>query len=224
MDTPIVYPKVSDENMTFRKLIHQKTVDHPWAAFGNDLLLGVMADRPITPREQQFLPEILSRDLDKATVEREGSMQPFVLRHVTHIPAGIQVVEKEFLLSPFACTLLILLVSIAIFICELRTKKVMVWWDVLLMLATGLPGCILLIMVFSDHPATSLNLQLLLLNPLSLLFIPSVIRRRHTHWFSIMTVCVLAFFIGGFWQDYADGMECVALCLLLRYWIHQHDK
>ena len=84
---------------------------------------------------------------------------------------------------------------------------------------------LLLLMFFSEHPATSTNLQILLLNPVALLFIPSVLRRRRTRWFTISLFCLIAFFVGGIWQDYAEGMELVALSLLLRYWIHRrHDK
>lgn len=107
---------------------------------------------------------------------------------------------------------------------EWRSKRIMVWWDVLLMLASGIAGCILLLMVFSEHPATSLNLQLLILNPVALLFIPSVARRKKTIWFRILGVLAVVFLIGSFWQDYAEGMEIVALCLLIRTWIHRDDK
>ena len=101
----------------------------------------------------------------------------------------------------------------------------MAWWDALLMLVTGLPGCLLLIMFFSEHPATSTNLQILLLNPMALFFIPAVLRRKRTRWFTISLGLVVAFLIGGFWQDYAEGMEIVALCLLLRICIHRrYDK
>ena len=108
---------------------------------------------------------------------------------------------------------------------EWRRGRTFVWWDALLMLLTGLPGMLLLLMFFSEHPATSTNLQILLLNPVALLFIPSVLRRRRTRWFTISLFCLIAFFVGGIWQDYAEGMELVALSLLLRYWIHRrHDK
>ena len=56
---------------TFRQLIHHCTIDHPWAAFGNDLLLGLNADRKATQRERQFLPALLSWDFDHATVIRK---------------------------------------------------------------------------------------------------------------------------------------------------------
>lgn len=220
----VTYAPRSDYEPTFRQMIHECTEEHPWAAFGNDLLLGVRADMKTTQRERQFLPEVLEWDFDHATVERQGVSRPLVLRHVVHVPQGSQPLEKEFPLSPLACTIILLALSLAIVGYEQYKKRVLVWWDALLMLLTGLAGCILVLMIFSEHPATSINFQLLVLNPLALLFIPAVIRRKKTRWFHIMLGCIIAFFIAGFWQDYAEGMECVALCLLLRFWTHRHDK
>ena len=212
------------EGTSFRKLIHECTEGHPWAAFGNDLLLGVNADRTISQRERQFLPRQLSWDFDHAQVERSGKKEPLVLCTTILVAKGEQPLEKEFPLSPLACTLLLLIVSIAIAAYEMRSKTICIWWDIALMTATSLAGCILLLMVFSEHPATSLNLQLLILNPLPLLFIPAVARRKPTRWHAIMAVLALLFLAGSLLQDYAEGMEIVALCLLTRYWTHRHDK
>ena len=100
----------------------------------------------------------------------------------------------------------------------------MVWWDAFLMLLVGLSGIIILLMFFSQHPTTSTNLTVLLLNPLPLFFIYKVVRRRKTCWFWIQAVLVCLFLVGALWQDYAEGLEIVALCLLLRFWRHLHDK
>jgi uncharacterized membrane protein len=80
-------------------------------------------------------------------------------------------------------------------------------------------------MFFSEHPATSSNLMVLLLNPLHLFFIPSVIRRRKTYYWRGLPYVVLLFFIGGLWQDYPGEMYFVALFLLIRYCSHlRNDK
>ena len=225
LDGKVNYAARPDYQPTFREMIHHCTEGHPWATFGNDLLLGLRADMTATQREQEFLPANLCYDFDHATVERLGETRPLVLRHVVIAPLGNQPVSEGFPISPLACTLFILVVNIAIFVMEWRRKRIMVWWDTVMMLLTGLPGVLLFLMFFSEHPATSTNLQILILNPVALFFIPFVIRRRHTRWFTISICCLIAFFIGGIWQDYAEGMEFVALSLLLRYWIHRrYDK
>ena len=210
---------------SFRQMIRRCTKDHPWATFGNDLLLGLRADQTTTQRERQFLPENLMWDFDHATVERsDGSSTPLVQRRVVHVPLGQPKPMSGFPLSPLACTLLLLLVSLAIAAYEHWWRLKLWWWDALLMTVTGLAGCLLVLMFFSEHPATSSNLQVLVLNPLALLFLPAVLRRRRSLWFRLSLVCLLAFLLGALWQDYAEGMEIVALCLLLRCWTHRHDK
>lgn len=220
------YSPRPDYHPTFRQMVHQCTAGHRWAALGNDLLLGFSADREATQREQEFLPANLSFDFDHAVVTDSGGVRrPLVARRVVLVPMGRQPASGGFPLSPLACTLLLLLVSVLLFAYEWRRGRTLVWWDAMLMLSTGLSGCLLTVMLFSEHPATGTNLQVLLLNPLSLLFLPQVVRRRRTRWFKIDLFCILAFFIGIFFQDYAEGMEVVALCLLLRYCIHhRYDK
>lgn len=224
LDGTITYGQRPDYEPTLRQIVHQQTEGHPWARFGNDLLLGLRADLATTQRDRQFLPQNLSWDFAHATVNRNGTERPLVLKTVTLVPQGSQVLKKEFPLSPLACTLLLLCVSLLLFVYEQRSKKILWWWDVLLMLASGLTGCILLLMFFSAHPTTSTNLQVLLLCPLSLVFLPQVVKRRKTIWFRISAVLTILFLIGSFWQDYAEGMEIVALCLLLRCWTHRNDK
>ncbi len=217
-------PRPDCDDLTFRQMIHQCTEGHPWASFGNDLLLGLKADQKTTQRERQFLPSYLSWDFDHATVSRHDGSRPLVLRKVTHVPLGTQLPQSEFPLSPLACTLLLLGVSAAIAIYEWKKKTTLAWWDALLMLVSGLAGCILLLMFFSEHPTTSTNLQILVLNPLALVFIPSVIRRRKTYWFHLNEVLLCAFLVGYNFQRYDTSMLIVALCLLLRCMIHRYNE
>ncbi|MBQ8463533.1 MAG: hypothetical protein IJ544_05400, partial [Prevotella sp.] len=184
----------------------------------------IKADREATQREQQFLPDNLRRDFELALVDRDGVTSPLVKERRVLVRPGVQMVTEGFPLSPMQCAVLLLAVSLAVFIYEHFKHLSLRWFDAALMLLTGLAGIVLFVMIFSQHPTTSINLQILVLNPLSLLFIPSVVRKRKTRWFTISLVCIVLFFIGALWQDYAEGMEIVALCLLLRYWRHLNDK
>ena len=223
----IMYPPHQGKAPSFREMIHAHTVAHPWAAMGNDLLLGVRADMPTTQREQHFLPENLKRDFANAVIQNpDGTQRPLVKEKRQIIAPGIQLVEPEFPLTPTECGIVLLIVSLLIFALEWKRKRTLVWWDALLMLTMGLAGCIILLMFFSEHPTTSTNLQVLLLNPLHLFFIPAVVRRKlHTRYWTFLLVSVLLFYAAGLWQHYAEGMDFLALCLLLRYWSHiKHDK
>ena len=226
LDGQVTYADRPSYAPTFRQMVHECTgTDHRWAAFGNDLLLGLRADLKTTARERQFLPANLSWDFDHATVARGSGERPLVLRRVTLVAPGVQTAEREFPLSPLACTLFICIATAAVMLVELLTKRQQVWFDGTVMLVTGVAGCLLTLMFFSEHPCTSTNLQVLLLNPLALLFLPQVVRRRKTVWWKLQGVCLVLFLLGAMVQHYAEGLPFVALFLLLRlYMTHRHDQ
>lgn len=212
------------EPTTWREMIHELTKGHPWASFGNDMLLGVKADMKTTPRQRQFLPHCLMADFDRAMlVDANGGQRPLVSEKRVLVESGLQIVESDFPLTPIECAVLLLVVSIGIMVIEWRRHRTMVCWDALLMLMQGLSGCIILAMFFSQHPTTSTNLLIFLLNPLPLFFLPSVVRRRPTRWWGVLAVGIILFFIGAIWQDYAEGMEILALCLLIRILSHRYN-
>lgn len=224
LSSPLIYNPRTDFEPSFREMVGEKTKHHPWATFGNDILLGIKADMHTSMREQHFLPENLRHDFDHAFIEHDGHQVPFVKERRELIAPGVQTIEEDFPLTPFQCGIILTVLSVAILIYETVRKTTLRWFDALLMLLTGLAGLVLFIMIFSQHPTTSLNLQILLLNPLSLFFIWPAWKGRRTLWFRLNTYFILAFLIGGIWQDYAEGMLFVALCLLLRNWRHYNDK
>ena len=209
------------KDLTYRKMVHECTAQHPWATFGNDLLLGVKSDLPTDMRQQEFLPANLMQDFAQAYIlNPDGSRRPLVKETRILVPAGQQTVSSAFPLSPTWCAVILLVVSLLILAIEFKRKAIFVWWDIVLMLAQSFVGIILVVMIFSQHPTTSINLQLLLFNPLPLVFIYKVWKRRKTHYWSLLVTMAGLFYLGAIWQDYAEGMEIVALCLLLRFWPH----
>ena len=205
---------------THREMIHEMTKNNPWAAFGNDLLLGILADRPTDRRLQEFLPYNLMYDFDHAKIYKDGNFRPLVKERRMSVPAGVQVVKSGFPLSPLACAVILLLIGIALFFIQLRQKRTYRWWDALLMTIIGVMGIILFLMLFSQHPTVSVNLQILLLNPLPWFFLWKVIRGRATRYWSITAILAVLFLIGSLFQHYAEGIWSLALCLLLQCYLH----
>ena len=221
----IVYTPREDFAPSYREMIHELTAHHEWATFGNDLLLGLKADLKTDYRQQEFLPLNLQHDFDHAQVFANGAYRPLVKERRTLVKAGVQIREKDFPLSPTVCFLLLVALSFFIAGLEYKRKRCLVWFDATLMALTGLAGILLFVMLFSEHPTTSTNLQILLLNPLSLLFIPAVVKRKKTIYWRLLLCFLVLFVLGGFIQDYAEGMEFLALCLLTRYLSHTiNDK
>ena len=205
---------------SYRDMIRVCTRNHPWATFGNNILLGVRADFATDRRQQEFLPDHLLYDFDRAQIYTDGEYRPLVKERRTIVPAGVQVIEPDFLFTPSECAYALLLLSLVILFIEWRKKTTFRVWDTLLMTVQGLVGSVLFVMLFSQHPTTSTNLQLLLFNPLPFFFLPAVIRGRSTRWWILQAALFTLFMIGSLFQSYAEGMIIVALCLLLRSAIH----
>ena len=213
----VEYAQREDYTPSYREMVGVCTRNHPWGTFGNDILLGIKADFKTDMRQQEFLPDNLLYDFDRAQIYADGTYRPLVKERRMVVLPGVQIIEKDFPLTPTECAVVLLIVALLLRGLEWKLKKVFAWWDVLLMLAQGLAGCVLFAMIFSQHPTTSLNLQILLLNPLPLFFIPSIIRGKKTKWQNLLLVLVVLFFIGSLFQHYAEGMLILALSLLSRF-------
>lgn len=220
----IEYTEREDYTPSYRDMVHSMTRNNPWSRFGNDLLLGIKADRKTDLRQQEFLPGNLLYDFDHAQIYKEGTYRPLIKERRIAVPAGVQIIESGFPLTPLACAAILLVVGIVIFFFEWRKKRVFVLWDVLLMIATGTIGIVLTLMLFSQHPTVSLNLQIILCNPLPWLFLWPVIRRRQTRYWKITAILAVLFLIGSFFQTYAEGIHALALCLLMQCYANMKIK
>jgi hypothetical protein len=216
----VSYEKREGYSPSHREMIHEMTQNNPWSAFGNDLLLGILADQPTDQRQQEFLPYHLMYDFDHASIYQDGKFRPLVKERRQPLPAGVQLVKSGFPLSPLACGIILVALSLGLFFLQVRNKCIYRWWDALLMVTVGTFGIILFLMLFSQHPTVSLNLQILLLNPLPWFFLWKVVRRRPTRYWSITAILCVLFLIGGLFQHYAEGIWSLALCLLLQCYLH----
>lgn len=219
----IIYENKIDEKETFRNIIHSCNKDHRWARFGNDLLLGVKADMKTTRCDQQFLPANLQRDFSSAVIEQNGKRIPLVTQTSVVVNATTQNIDSNVndFPTPTTCACIIFILILASCITERFTKRKLYGVDTLLMLLCGLAGVILFTMLFSLHPTTSTNLQIILLNPIPLLLIFFCIKNRKEEnklkpmWKCVITAIFLAITC-SFIQSFAEGMRFLALSLLLR--------
>lgn len=194
---------------TFRDALNALLVNHPWYAFGINLLLGADIDRPATQHGLQFIPQNYMNDLDACHIANaDGKMHPFVKeRNVVVENAELESVSENghSNVTPFNVALLLLVATFIVMSCEVRKKKTFWGFDVLLMTVQGLAGCLLLFMaLFSQHPAVGNNWLLLLLNPLALVLMPIYVYRIRKHkpmkiaW--IQVLMVVMFFVSAILQ------------------------
>lgn len=201
-------------------MLHEYTIGLPWHEYGNDICMGLIADMPIDSRQQQFLPLRLQYDFNRAQIYLNGRYRPLVKSQQVVVEAGIQIITSEFPLSPLSSSLILLGVSTLIALIEFRSKRIFKFWDVILTTITGICGIILALLFISQHPTTSSNLQILVLNPINLFFIIKIIKGKQTIYWKLSALLTIIFLIGSIIQDYAEGMFFVALSLLIRNWIN----
>ena len=211
----VVYPPAKPD-ATFRSMIHKWNYKDKWSQFGEDLLLGVNADRKTTKSEQQFLPENLRVDFDKATYNGK----PLVKETNELLPAETTEAEPSSLLSPIFVAFLFATISIIITLFSYRKQRVYWLWDAVLMLTSGLIGIILFIMIFSQHPCVSLNFIIFFFNPLPLLFLYPTVKRKKTLWWKIWGILIIIGLLGRFIQEIPVAIIIVASFLLLHCIVH----
>lgn len=172
----VVYP-VSDRVVSYRDILHEFTTGSEWSEFGIDLCLGSEADEPIDERKQMFAPFYMLAAARGAVIHRTDTMMPFV-RKETKIVDAVLEDEPAFPLSPMACALLLLAVTVIIVGRGLYKGRQCLAWNVVMFLLQGLGGCIIaFLFFFSLHPTVGSNWLLILFNPLPLIYLPWLIGR-----------------------------------------------
>lgn len=218
----IEYKNTIDKSVSFRDLIHGCNANYSWASFGNDLLLGFKADMQTTREEQQFLPDNLMRDFDQAKiVSADGSARPLVKNTEIIVKGNDHAIAGKTKVTPQFVFITLLLLIAAIVVAEFKTKKRFLWVDISLLLSSGLAGLILFVMLFSEHPTTSTNLQIFILCPLNLYWAIYIIKNKRNErklrkaW-TFLSIMLCIGLSGRLIQVYAEGMPLLALSLLLK--------
>lgn len=209
---------------SYREMIHQWNHDHRWMAFGCDLLLGVAADFKTDYQQQQFLPDSLRKDFDGAlVVEPSGRTHKLVAATTNSLMPNQAEDEAGFwtTVTPTRLFAVLFVLTLVVSFFEYRRKRTFWPFDTLLLTLSGLAGIVLFLMIFSQHPTVRVNLQILLLNPLSIIFVFAVSRKASHHqlhfYWNILFVCLILFLVCGlFLQKYAEGMWLLACTLLVR--------
>lgn len=218
----IEYKNAIDKSVSFKDLIHGCNANYSWASFGNDLLLGFKADMQTTREEQQFLPDNLMRDFGQAKiVSADGSARPLVKNTEIIVKGNDHAIAGKTKVTPQFVFITLLLLIAAIVVAEFKTKKRFLWVDISLLLSSGLAGLILFVMLFSEHPTTSTNLQIFILCPLNLYWAIYIIKNKRNErklrkaW-TFLSIMLCIGLSGRLIQVYAEGMPLLALSLLLK--------
>lgn len=228
VDGQVDWPQVK-ANRTLRDIVHEFSNPSPWYKFGQDLLLGAEADSPANLQQQQFAPIYAERFATDAKIRgRDGKVRPLVKTHLTLLPAQPNV-EDTFPITPMAAFGILLAIALGISAWGWHKRKLYWQFDVLLLMAQGLTGCITtFLLLFSSHPTVGSNWLVVLLNPLPLVLFPWYMKaasngRRSGVMYVEGVLGVLALVIGlvGL-QQYPAEAYLIILTLLLRVVVHLH--
>lgn len=216
--------KDTSAHITYRDLTDRYSQKHPWSQLGMRLCLGSKADKPISRRAMQFVPFLLQADFSHTQViDSAGQARPLVAHEGILVKALQKENLREGTLTPNTCAWLLFGMTTLLTFWDIRRKKILWGWDILLFSAAGLAGCVLAFLVFfSQHPCMSPNYLLAVFHPLHLLCLPWMIyavRKRRICLYLLLNLAVLTLFI-AFWplipQKIPLEILPLALCLLMR--------
>ena len=228
---------------SFRSIVHEFTANNSWSQFGIDLCLGSEADKPISRRAMMFIPLYLEKYFDKATIlphernnnssreknknlvgEKSNGTYPLITesKQLVTRPEADKV-QKDTPFTPFRCATFMFIVTTVLTIYEIRSRKSMWGFDLILFTAAGIAGCMLAFLAtFSEHPTVSPNYLLFLFQPLHLLLLPWFIKKvkkmQRSSYLVVLTIELLLFIV--LWaiipQKFPLAVLPLALCLLVR--------
>ena len=216
----VIYPK-NEKEVSFRDILHEFMVDSHWSEFGIDLCLGSEADQPIDERKQMFAPFYMLGAARGAMIHRGDTVVPLVLEEVKIVDAVLED-EPAFPLSPIFCSLLLLLVTMAVVAWSIRKGRSCLAWNVLLFFLQGIGGCIIaFLFFFSLHPTVGSNWLLMLFNQLALLYLPVLIyrgikgKKDPYHWYNLACLTSFMILMPFLPQEFNPTVLPLALSLIL---------
>lgn len=160
------------KSMTFRQIINRYLYRVHFERFGINLLLGSKVDKVMTNEQIMFLPDYLRDGVAGARVAGKPVAAPSVqlMEGAPAAPAGINYM--------LVVTIIIALLTIAgLFVPALRGLGA--FMRILLLLVTGMLGCLMLFMwLGTDHQACQNNFNVLWALPTNLLLLFTARRKR----------------------------------------------
>ena len=186
----------SETNNTYRYYLKNYTKPTPWLRFGINLALGSPIDVKIDTYDLMFLPDFLSKETEKATINNKplAGTPTKLLSNIT--PKEL----SAWTLTPF------ILFSIFFVILVLGKSKILIQSFTF---AVGVGGLIILVIsLISAHTEVHYNYNLLWCNPLYLVnfglcFTPY--KKFHKIFATLMTLCLLITL--GVWYSGIQGYD-----------------
>lgn len=217
----IEYKEISTKVQSFRDIIHEYTLNHPWERFGIDLCLGSKADAPINYRQKMFAPDYLHNSFAAASIVTSvGEKKALVATTNSLLPKHAKQTNDDhsYFPTPLQTFLLLFIIVVAITIYDLKKGKSSRALDFILFLSAGITGCIIAFLAcFSEHPTVSPNYLLFIFHPFHLLCLPFIlqmVKMKYKSWYHLLNLIVLTLFI-ALWMIIPQRFDLAVLPLAL---------
>ena len=155
---------------TCRQVMAHYNRNYPWEQFGIDIALGCGLDTVLTARQRMFVPVLLMKAAEGATIDRNGHQEPLVKDAQVVNPGsddGLALPPTAWPLTPMAVSLLLMAVAAGFSYRDIRHHRSTRWLDVTLWTVAAVAGGLVWFLIFiSTHEATSPNVNGLWLHPL----------------------------------------------------------
>lgn len=214
------YPDVSG-SLSFREAVGLYTKTSPWSQFGFDICLGRGMDRDATTYEKMFLPEILGNTINQSTV-MVGDSTFNLVSQINTINENTLENPAPFI-SPLALGIILCVLVLILSLYGLWKKLDLRWFDAIIFSINGLFGCLVLFLIlFSKHPFTFANFNIIWLNPLffcPLLFVIfKKLQKYEFIYYAIVSIVLVLFLFGSnmLSQEFNDAVYPFTIIFLLR--------
>lgn len=221
IDGEVVYPE-GKEGISFRDIVRQYTKGHDWDELGIDMCLGSEADAPIDTRNQMFAPFYMLEAAKGAVIVKGDSVRPLVLEEKKVVDVQPEEEGSGFSVPPMTCVFILIGITCLIGWLQLKIRKVIWGWDVLLFGAQGLAGCVIAFLVFfSVHPTVGSNWLILLFNPIPLIYLPVMVfkavkgKKDLYHLINVVYLTLFIMIMPFVQQKFNATVLPLALCLLI---------
>jgi hypothetical protein len=186
------------------------------------MILGSEVDKKRSQMEQMFIPSVYEMEVGDAVLAADSTQMAFVKSVKHHAPTGKFQEVAGFPMGPVTLFWIVFCIAAGLSVVDFIRRKATIWFDIVLLLAQGLAGCLIaFLFFFSEHPAVGSNWLILAFNPLVLGMIPVVLVGKKVKKVTceIVNMSVLVFTLLLFWlslQWLHPAMLPLVLTLLVR--------
>ncbi len=190
------------ENRSFRQLTDLYLKRQPWGDLGIDVCLGLPMDKLASSYEHMFLPDYISDGFKNATITDHNNTRPLIRESfVTY--AAIPAKPPFPITHPAIVFGVVLVLTLAITVRDLRLKQLTRAWDVVLFSAAGVVGLLLVFLwTATDHEAARGNFNVLWALPTHLLIFMTLGSKKQkwiSNYFLRFAVLVALLLVSWYW-------------------------